>query len=100
CMPPPPGATMVWQDAWPSIGRDYRANFNSPLPAISPDPRGEIPVSCAKISPPWHLAPGAALVERHRNVARIPVKWSERERTDGNVLILLPAGLKPTSPRE
>src|SRR5262249_25330545 len=50
--------------------------------------------------PPWHLAPGAAAVKRHRNLARIPIKWSERERTNGNVLMLRPAGPKPVSPHE
>ena len=55
---------------------------------------------CLAQKPPWHLAPGAATVKRHRNLARIPVKWSERERINGNVLMLQPAGPKPVSPHE
>src|SRR5215467_727842 len=99
-MHPNARAASAAQGAGPAIGGDYRGNFNSPLLTNAPDPRGEIPVSGAKISPPWHLPPGAAAVRRHRNLARIPIKWSKRERIDGNVLILRPAGLNPTSPHE
>jgi hypothetical protein len=65
---------------------------------MQPDPRRES--RCLAQKPPWHLASGAAAVKRHQNLARIPVKWSERERIDGNVLMLRPAGLKPVSPHE